>query len=133
MDTKIGAIERRRFRERLIGSLLAAGFDSNPTSFARDFNIRANGATVTVHGARKWLFGESFPTQERLNILAKWLNVSPHWLRFGEEPREGKFVGSDSPLLPHDEVILLGDFRRLDDSSRAVVRDLISSLLKHRR
>lgn len=26
----------------------------------------------------------SVPTQDRLQILAEWLGVDPHWLRFGE-------------------------------------------------
>jgi hypothetical protein len=29
--------------------------------------------------------GEGIPTQDRIQVLANWLNVSPSWLRFGEE------------------------------------------------
>lgn len=34
--------------------------------------------------ARKWLKGEAIPTQDKIHILARWIGVSPQWLRFGE-------------------------------------------------
>lgn len=74
--------------------------------------------------------GDSVPTQERLHVLARWLNVSPHWLRFGEAgPTE--WAANDAQKIPHEEVLMLSDFRRLDERSQAVVRDLIGSLLRH--
>jgi hypothetical protein len=131
MDSKLAASERAGFRERLKTSLLAAGIAPKPSTFAREFNCRADGATVTVHAARKWLVGESFPTQERLHVLSRWLHVSPQWLRYGEGEEQYPVAANESGFIPHHEILMLGDFRRLDERSRAVVRDLISSLLKH--
>lgn len=124
-------MERLGFCERLAGALAAAGCKPTPTMLAREFNIRAQEASVTVHGARKWLMGEAFPTQERVHLLARWLNVSPLWLRFGEGPCEPVLAEDDSSRIPREQIILLSDFRRLDERSQAVVRDLISSLLQH--
>ena len=55
MSSKIQEEERDHFSDRLKAALQAAGLDTSPTSFATAFNVRADGATVTVHGARKWL------------------------------------------------------------------------------
>lgn len=74
---------------------------------------------------------EAFPTQERLHVLARWLNVSPQWLRYGDESRGIAAAANDKKLIAHDEIVMLGGFRRLDERSQAVVRDLIGSLLKH--
>ncbi|WP_187363073.1 hypothetical protein [Massilia aquatica] len=131
MDSKIASAERHEFCERLIAAVVKAGCTPSPTAFAREFNLRADGAAVTVHAARKWLVGDAFPTQERLHVLARWLNVSPQWLRFGESSEGTRFAANDTTMIPHDEVVLLGDFRRLDERSQAVVRDVIASLLRH--
>ena len=131
MNTKIARTERQEFCQRLTSAIAAAGCTPAPTAFAREFNLRADGAAVTVHGARKWLMGDSFPTQERLHVLARWLNVSPQWLRFGEAPKQSGLAANDAASIPHNEILMLTDFRRLDQRSQAVVRDLIGSLLKN--
>lgn len=131
MESKLVSEEREAFQHRLTKALVSAGCEPTPSAFARQFNLRADGAAVTVHGARKWLKGESLPTQERLHVLARWLNVSPQWLRFGDGPAGDTGAANDSAGIPHDEAVLLGDFRRLDERSQSVVRDLIASLLKH--
>lgn len=62
MDSKLVNEERQAFQCRLTEALLSVGCKSTPSTFTREFNLRADGAAVTVHGARKWLKGESFPT-----------------------------------------------------------------------
>lgn len=131
MDSKLASNERMEFCERLTKALLEAGVTPKASVFTREFNHRADGATVSVHGARKWLLGEAIPTQERLHVLASWLKVSPQWLRFGEHSAGGDIAANDKELFPHEEVLLLTEYRRLEPDSQAVVRDLISSLLTH--
>jgi hypothetical protein len=41
----------------------------------------------------KWLAGRALPSQDKIRALSLWLEVSPHWLRFGDA--EGK----SSPVL----------------------------------
>ena len=131
MDPKIVDDERKAFRLRLASALVAIGCAPSPTALAREFNPRADGAAVTVHGARKWLKGEAFPTQARIHVLARWLHVSPEWLRFGDGAKNRTESANDENPRPHDDALLLERFQQLDRSSRDVVHDLILSLLKH--
>jgi hypothetical protein len=131
MNTKIAFDQRKEFCQRLHQALVMSGYSVTATTLAREFNPRADGAAVTVHGARKWLTGGSLPTQERLLVLARWLNVSAQWLRFGDGATEERSAANDSTQLPLGEVRLLNEFRRLDERSQQVVRDLIRSLQKH--
>lgn len=131
MDSKLASTERTEFCKRLTKALVAAGVPAKPSIFAREFNYRADGAAVTVHGARKWLMGEAMPTQERLHVLARWLNVPPQWLRYGDDSGGRETAANIKDVIAHEEIVMLGDFRRLDRRSQAVVRDLMSSLLKH--
>ena len=75
--------------------------------------------------------GEALPTQERLHELASWLSVSPQWLRYGGDSGGSENAANDKEPFAHEEIVMLGDFRRLDERSQAVVRDLVGSLLKH--
>ena len=49
----------------------------------REFNAQWLGAPVRRQTVWKWLNGESIPTQDKLQELAKRLKVEPHYLRFG--------------------------------------------------
>jgi transcriptional regulator with XRE-family HTH domain len=73
------------FGERLKQSLSKSGYKLSPTVLEREFNQRHWGTPVTVQAVRKWLLGDVIPTQDKLQTLAEWLQVDPHWLRFGEE------------------------------------------------
>lgn len=73
------------FGERLKQSLSQAGYELRPAILEREFNQRHWGTPVTVQAVRKWLLGQVIPTQDKLQVLAEWLQVDPHWLRFGEE------------------------------------------------
>jgi hypothetical protein len=59
------------------------------------------------------------------------LRVSPEWLRYGEGEADGAGSANDPISLPRDNLLLLENFNRLDERSRAVVNDLILSLLKN--
>lgn len=125
-------LEREAFSERLQQSLRNANCSADsPTQLAREFNIRFSGTPITVHAARKWLVGEAIPTQEKLRILAQWLEVTPEWLRFGGEqnslpaglPRaNSRFESAD--------VKLIADLQRLDEHYRVVVREIIRMLVR---
>jgi hypothetical protein len=122
---KISA-ERTDFSLRLRETLLSAhGLPPSPTVVAREFNFRFVGKPITVHAARKWLVGDAIPTQDKLRALARWLDVSIDWLRFGSQagsaPTEGvspHWVAATPEAdlmrlfltLPHRERILAKDF-----------------------
>jgi len=130
MSSKIQEEERDHFSDRLKAALQAAGLDSSPSKFATAFNVRADGATVTVHGARKWLIGEAIPTQARIQIIADWLGISAAWLLFGEA--QNAEVHTDDALthkLDTPELVLVRDLRRLSQDNRMLVRDIVDSML----
>lgn len=119
--------EHEEFSRRLAIALRAAGerVDS-PTALARGFNRRHSGQPVSVHSARKWLYGDAIPTQEKLRVLADWLGRTSEWLRFGGE----------SPAVPHQNQSARSDFDfelmrsigTLSATHQEVVRDLVKSL-----
>lgn len=124
MDSKMAHHERLQFCRRLTAALISAGLQPSASASVREFNPRADGAAVTVHGARKWLTGEAFLTQERLHILVRWLNVSAQWLGYGDGVKDARTTANGSTQLPLDEVRLRNEFRRLDERTQEVVRDL---------
>ena len=118
--------ERNQFSERLQQALRSAEYSpDSPTQLAREFNARFTGQPVTVHAARKWLMGESIPTQEKLRSLAKWLNVTAEWLRFGTASANN----SNSSLNSSDAKII-ASLRQLDEENRQLVFEFIRLLVR---
>ena len=77
--------EKQQFSDRLRDELRRFGLPvSSPTEIARVLNRKLPQLSVTPQSVRKWLFAESYPTQDKLKMLADWLGVSAQWLRFGE-------------------------------------------------
>ena len=76
--------EKNAFAERLASAMRAAGYEPRPAVLEREFNLRYWGKPVTLQGVRRWLCGETFPQQEKLQVLAEWLCVEPQSLRYGE-------------------------------------------------
>ncbi|QYF93697.1 hypothetical protein KY495_00175 [Massilia sp. PAMC28688] len=129
MSSKIAAQERQHFSDRLRERLREAGVQARASVVAHEFNLRADGASITTHAARKWLLGEALPTHERMVILASWLGVHASWLQYGDADNGAYTVDVQTDRLETVELILLRDFRRLPDFGKKVVQDVISSLL----
>lgn len=137
---KVASEEKLAFSARLVQSLTAAGMSVRPAHFVREYNLRSGNA-ITVFAARKWLLGESIPTQDRLRILSTWLNVQAQWLRYGEGhppalPDESESI---NPLFDSlfdslfDYQLLVKDMKMLRPHSRRVVQGLVAVLLKNER
>jgi len=124
--------EAKLFSERLTEAMLAAGYATRPVVLEKEFNQRYWGKSVSVQAVRRWLFGESIPAQDRLQVLAEWLNVDPHWLRFGE-----KLHGSvkqqrkrwDAAMTP-EERQAMEVFLSLPPEKRKMVGEIIYALAK---
>lgn len=74
-----------KFASRLRLAMEKAGYEAKPSVLEREFNLRYWGKPMTLHGVRRWLVGESMPPQDKLEVLAEWLLITPQHLRFGEE------------------------------------------------
>jgi transcriptional regulator with XRE-family HTH domain len=120
--------ERADFSARLKASLRAAKLPSSAGAFAKEFNLRANGASVSVYAVRKWLNGDAIPTQDKIHILARWIGISVQWLRYGEE--DG--APGDAFDLAASDLKLINDIRLLNEAERKVLEVIVRSLLKAR-
>lgn len=116
--------ERELFSHRLSHALVSAGYDGkSPTKLQREFNARVD-SPITIHAARKWLVGESIPTQARIKVLADWLGVQPAYLRFGGAVEQSRVVDR----IPAENVRILSELARLAPRDRDTVRKLVSVL-----
>ena len=111
------------FSKRLIWALEVLGITPSPTILQREYNSISNQPAITIHAARKWLMGEAIPTQGRIQILAEWLNVSPSWLRFGEQQSENKTTD-----MTAQEWRLVKGFRRLTEKQRVGVLAMVLAI-----
>lgn len=77
---------------------------------------------------------ESIPTQDKLRILAQWLEVPAEWLRFGGQlSKDSKEIRSpidanlDSMLsaMSREDLKLVEALHALDAHERRLVRDLV--------
>ena len=106
----------------------------NATGVAREFNLRYQGAPVTAQAARKWLEGRALPSQDKIRALALWLDVSPHWLRFGEP--EGKSSRTQAPLRQEAAAYRLEHgwpdkkFDLLNEAHKRMVVEMVIALLR---
>lgn len=122
--------EQERFADRLNKALVAAHYDQAGASrIAREFNLRFPQKAVTVHAVRKWIMGESIPTQERLVALSQWLGVKANWLRYdGFEPAA---ESDPARQFSGEDLRLLRDFQRLDNERKVIVDQIIQMLLRN--
>ena len=117
--------QRASFSQRLTSSLEVVGIPPSATILQREYNRRSDQAPITTHAARKWLMGEAIPTQDRIQVLARWLDVSPSWLRFGDDEIDGRRKSDD---VTAQEWRLVKGFRLLTDKQRAAVLTLVLSI-----
>ncbi|GAA4031846.1 hypothetical protein GCM10022212_33290 [Actimicrobium antarcticum] len=122
--------ERTAFSARLQLALRNANHAANhPTYLSREFNFRFSGSPITVHAARKWLVGESIPTQDKLRALSNWLGVTAEWLRFGGPEENAAIVSPQaSGASESAQSKLIADFMALDMHHRQIVQDFIKLL-----
>lgn len=124
--------EKAAFSQRLTRALKDAKIEAvSPTVFAREFNRRYSGKSVSTYAARKWLTGESIPTQDKLRLLAVWLGVSAEWLRFGETPAATELgARQDHAIYNSPDYELLHSFNLLSKEHKLVAREVILALMR---
>jgi transcriptional regulator with XRE-family HTH domain len=122
--------ETEAFATRLKQALEGVGVRISPTVVANEFNLRHWGRSITPHTARNWLLGKAIPTQDKLRVLADWLQVSPDELRFG---RSGGAVmaaeaSTDPASLGMADREMLSRYLGLDVNDRKTVREVVTAL-----
>lgn len=124
--------EKTMFAERLKAALKAAGYEARPSVLEREFNLRYWGKPITFQAVRRWLRGDSIPNQDKLQVLARWLLVDPHYLRYGGS---STYNIGDPPAnwdmsLTNEERQLLKLYRGLPAAQREMVREIMETFAK---
>ena len=118
--------QKKQFAGRLRDALEKAGYEPRPSVLEREFNLRCWNSPVTLHGVRRWLKGETLPTEDKMIILADWLNVSPRYLRFGGDTilkvEEKRRILED---LAYVERETLEAYLQLPPDKRRIIREVI--------
>ncbi|ABD69944.1 conserved hypothetical protein [Rhodoferax ferrireducens T118] len=123
--------ETQAFSDRLRRALESAGIRPSPTLVAHEFNQRYWGKSITPHAARRWLLGASIPMQDKLKVLADWLQVSPEELRYGvaaaatHDDQEGGLYTSTLNMQNRE---MLKRYMVLSAEDRKTVRDVVTAL-----
>ena len=124
--------EKQDFSRRLREALKKAEAPAEgAAAIAREFNLRYEGRPVTAQAVGKWLGGKALPSQDKIRALSAWLEVTPHWLRFGDG--EGK----PAPVLRQTAATYRVDpqwpakkYEALNEAHKKMVVELLLALLK---
>ena len=124
------ATETEAFAQRLKQALEGSGVRASPTVVANEFNLRYWGRSITPHTARNWLLGKAIPTQDKLRVLADWLQVSPDALRFGSLSTVSKnaAAGANFERLDMADREMLHRYLALTVPDRKTVREVVTAL-----
>lgn len=115
--------EKKLFAERLTQALLEDKHPISPTYLSKEFNFRYDGQPISVQSANNWLLGKAIPSQDKLSLLALWLNVSKQWLRFGDQnPVDETSVLTQSQTLEFDYFL---KFKGLKSVHKEIIKNLI--------
>jgi transcriptional regulator with XRE-family HTH domain len=122
--------ESQAFAERLRKALEVAGVRRSPTVVANEFNLRFWGRSITPHTARNWLLGQALPTQDKLMVLAEWLQVSPDELRFGKAASGSRLSDADAQFEQLDmaDREMIKRYLHLPRDQRKTVRDVVAAM-----
>ncbi len=123
---------KQAFAERLIAAMQEIGREPKPAVREREFNQRYWGKPMTLHGVRRWLQGETWPSHEKLLVLAEWLRVQPQELRDGPEveARIRKAKARWDEGVGYTEREVFEAFLKLPPDKRKVVREVILAFAK---
>lgn len=123
--------EKQSFSRRLRDSLKRVhGAASGPAAIARDFNLRYEGTPVSVQAVRKWMTGSALPSQDKVRALALWLDVSPHWLRYGESEAGARTLRQDTGAYRADPAWVARQYDALNEAHKKMIAELVIALLR---
>lgn len=120
--------EKAEFGARLCAAMQAQGVPLRPSVLEREFNRRYWGRAVTLQAARRWMRGEAIPSQDKLQVLAEWLQIEPQVLRFGEDAiHTVRDAQQRWQSLSYAERATLDAFLRLPIEQRRIVQKVIEA------
>jgi HTH-type transcriptional regulator, cell division transcriptional repressor len=124
-------LEKQQFSLRLKDALKQQKHPISPTYLSTEFNHRYSGQSVSIQSANNWLLGKAIPSQDKLSILSMWLDVSSHWLRFGESPElNHQNIKNKQTQYSKVHAQLIDKFSRLTKSQQHLINNLIDELIR---
>jgi hypothetical protein len=118
--------ERFEFSERLISSLKNSNIPVRVVELRKLFLQHNKTIPLSAHAIRKWLLGESIPTQEKLRVLADILSVEPNWLRYGEAINNDEKPNFNK--LNSNQKKLLNEFEKLSSNQKIYIIEITEAL-----
>lgn len=124
--------EKMEFAKRLQAAMIAAGYEPRPAALEKGFNARYWGRSVTFQAVSRWLRGEAIPSQEKLQVLADWLKIEPHVLRYGEQAIKSIRAKQKrwDEGIGYQEREIFEAFLALPAPQRKIVREVIQTFAK---
>ncbi len=121
------------FSERLGIAMQEKSIRQSPTVLANLFNAEFDGKSVTPHTARNWMLGYVFPTQDKLEHLAKLLDSSAEYLRYGRFSEKTFVISNDDGSeteLTSTQQQFLRRYLRLTKVQQSLVNSTVAELNK---
>jgi hypothetical protein len=124
--------EKQDFSGRLREALKKAEAPAEgAAAIAREFNLRYEGRPVTAQAVGKWLAGRALPSQDKIRALSTWLEVSPHWLRFGDgEVKAAPVARQATASYRVEPQWLVKKYEALNETHKKMLVELLVALLK---
>lgn len=119
--------EQAAFARRLKEALKREGIEESPTLIGQ-LLARYDGEPVTSQAISGWLSGKHLPKQANMRALALMLDMSPYELQYGGKHAGVREPKSAKPVSAVDR-LAIDEFLRLSQEQRALVRELIRTLL----
>lgn len=123
---------QQKFAGRLRAAIEKAGYKAEAAVLEREFNQRYYGKGVTLTGVNKWLKGQSIPRLDKIETLAKWLNIPLDELTFGLEIKQ-QIIENRARWdegMGYQEREIFEAFLNLTTTNRKTVREVIMALTK---
>ncbi len=126
---------KQEFAKQLREAMIREGYEAIPSVLEREFNLRCWGRSVSLHGVRRWLRGETMPTEDKLLVLAEWLKIEPQALRFGSEKIKKIRANQQrwQEAIQHQERETFEAFLALPSPQKKIVREVILTFAKAQR
>lgn len=123
---------KQNFAKRLADAMVALGLEPKPAVLERQFNLHYSGEPMTLHGVRRWLRGETLPSQDKLIALAEWLRIPPDELRYGAEIKTEIKQARErwDEAISYQEREVFEAFLNLPAQQRKIVREVIIAFAK---
>lgn len=125
------AEQRQQFAKRLQQAMRKEGLEPKPGVLVRLFNLNhSSGPSVSFQSASRWLRGGALPDPDKLQTLAKVLDVDPCHLMFGERAR--LYVAEPRPAWSEEfgplDRRMIESYLTLEAAKRRLVRELVAQL-----